>query len=536
MLIAESFLLRYILLVHSQRISHMPESHNLEELRQRLAKAEAMGGTERIVRQHKKGRLTARERIHMLLDENSFDELGVLAHSDLPEAAKDTAADGKITAYGEINQRPVFVSADDATVMAGAGGRVGYNKQFNGAVYAAKKGYPIIHLGDGGGARIPDIMGSTGMMSMAYPVQGEARSRRVPQIASIMGECYGGPSWTAAVSDVVIQVKGSIMSVAGPAILEIATGEKSSPEALGGWELHAYQTGQVDIFAEDEVDCLWKIRDVLSYLPSNADELPPIYSSQETQHSIPAMTAVPDDPKAIYDMHQLLELIADNNSLLEFKPYYDGSLITALGRLDGRSVGFLANNPLVNVGAMGAGACEKATAFIAFCDSFHIPLIFLHDTPGFFVGKEAEEAKMPLRIMSFIQALQYSTVPRIGLIVRKSYGMAHCNMVGGNMGADSLLAWPTAEVSFMDPRVAVNVVYGRKLQQMDNPEAAREQYIEQMRQGNAIWDAAGMNYVDKVIEPNESRRELIRALNRAAGADGKRGWSKRHLANWPRMF
>jgi acetyl-CoA carboxylase carboxyltransferase component len=514
----------------------MPDSHNLEELRQRLAKAEAMGGAERIARQHKKGRLTARERIQTLLDANSFDELGALAHSDLPEAANDTPADGKVTGYGEINKRPVFVSADDATVMAGAGGRIGYGKAFNGAVYAASKGYPIINLGDGGGARIPDIMGSIGMMSMTYPVEGEARSRRVPQIASIMGECYGGPSWTAAVSDIVIQVKGAIMSVAGPAILEIATGEKSTPEELGGWELHAYHTGQVDIFAEDDSDCLWKIRDVLSYLPSNAEELPPIYASREGQHSIPAMQAVPDDPKAIYDMHQLLELIADNNSLLEFKPFYDGSLITALGRLDGRSVGFLANNPLVNVGAMGAGACAKAAAFIAFCDSFHIPLIFIHDTPGFFVGKEAEEAKMPLRIMTFIQALQYSTVPRIGLIVRKSYGMAHCNMVGGNMGADSLLAWPTAEVSFMDPRVAVNVVYGRKIQQMENPEAAREQYIEQMRQGNAIWDAAGMNYVDKVIEPNESRRELIKVLNRAAGADGKRGWSKRQLANWPRMF
>jgi acetyl-CoA carboxylase carboxyltransferase component len=248
------------------------------------------------------------------------------------------------------------------------------------------------------------------------------------------------------------------------------------------------------------------------------------------------MRIVPEDSKTGYDMHHLLEAIFDHNSLLEFKPYYDGSLITALARLDGHVVGVLANNPMVNVGAMGFGAGEKATSFIALCDSFHIPLIFLHDTPGFFVGKFAEEHKMPLKIMNYIQALQYSTVPKISLIVRKSYGMAHCNMMGGNMGADTLLAWSIAEVSFMDPRVAVNVMYGRKIQAMDDPEAAREQYIQEMRQGNAIWDAAGLNMVDKVIEPDHTRRELIKALRRSLGADGQRGRSKRKLANWARGF
>ena len=513
------------------------DSYRLNELRQRIEQSTQMGGEKRIARQHSKGRLTARERIDYLLDDDTFDEMGQLAHSDLPEAASQTPADGKVTGYGEIEGRTVYVSADDATVMAGAGGRVGVGKQFGGAQYAVKKGYPIIHLGDGGGARIPDIMGSVGMMSMVYPVHGEARSRTVPQITTIMGECYGGPSWTAAVSDIVIQVKGAIMAVAGPPILEVATGEIATPEELGGWELHAYTTGQVDIFAEDEHDCLWKVRDILSYLPSNADEMPPVYPTNESSSKdIPATRLVPTDPKAAYDMHHLITAIADHDSVLELKPFYDGSLITAFARLDGHSVGILANNPLVNVGAMGPGACEKASSFIALCDSFNIPLIFLHDTPGFFVGKAAEEAKMPLKIMTFIQALQYSTVPKISVIVRKSYGMAHCNMVGGNMGADTLLAWPIAEVSFMDPRVAVNVVYGRKIQQMDDPEAARESYIEQMQQGNAIWDAAGLNLVDKVIEPNTTRHELIKALKRARGTNGTQGRSARKLANWPRMF
>ncbi len=517
--------------------SHSHEEY-LAELARREANARAMGGEKRIARQHAQGSLTARERIAKLLDDDTFDELGLLAHSDLLEARENTPADGKITGYGDIDGRTVFVSADDATVMAGAGGRVGYGKQFEGFKKAAKLGYPCVNLGDGGGARIPDIMGATGMMSMTYRVDGEARNRYVPQIATIMGVCYGGPTWTASISDIVIQVKSAIMAVAGPAILEIATGEKSTAEELGGWEFHARTTGLVDIFAEDDVDCLWKVRQALSYFPSNADLSPPImpFHKSRTAPQAELRDLIPTDPKAIYDMRLVLETITDEESLLELKPYYDGSLITALARMDGHPVGILANNPLVNVGAMGPGACEKAISFTCLCDSFHIPLIFLHDTPGFFVGKYAEEHKMPQKIMTFIQALQLSTVPRISLIVRKSYGMAHCNMVGGNMGADTLLALPFAEVSFMAPEVAVNVVYGRKLKDLPDPEAAKQIMMEEMRQGNAPWEAAGLNLIDKVIDPRAIRAELIRALKRSRGADGQGGRSKRLLANWSRMF
>ncbi|MEL6407755.1 MAG: carboxyl transferase domain-containing protein [Chloroflexota bacterium] len=513
----------------------MSDPYKRNDLHARQEHALQMGGERRIARQHAKGALTARERITQLLDPDTFDEYGQLAHSDLPDVADKTPADGKICGYGEIDGRTVYVSADDATVMAGAGGRVGVEKQFSGAKLATKRGYPLVHLGDGGGARIPDIMGSVGMMSMVYPVKGAPRNRYVPQITTIMGVCYGGPSWTAAVSDIVIQVKGSIMAVAGPSILEIATGETATPEELGSWQLHAEVTGQVDLFAEDDADCLRLVRDTLSYLPSNATQLPPRIDPIDTPDKpIHATKIVPADHKTGYDMHHLLEVIFDHNSLLELKPYYDGSLITAFARLDGYVVGVLANNPLVNVGAMGPGACDKATSFIALCDSFHIPLIFLHDTPGFYVGKFAEEKQMPRKIMAYIQAIQQSSVPKISCIVRKSYGMAHCNMVGGNMGADTLLAWSIAEVSFMDPRVAVNVMYGRKLAEMPTEEAdiAREQYIQQMRRGDAIWEAAGRNLVDKVIEPDATRHELIKALRRSQGPDGEHGRSERYLANW----
>ncbi len=439
----------------------------LKQLDDRLAKARGMGGVDKLAKQQAKGRLNARQRIEQLLDENTFDEHGLLAVSDLPDMADKTPADGKIGGFGAIEKRTVFVSADDVTVLAGAGGRVGVGKQFKGMQYAAQKGYPCIHLGDAGGARVPDIMGSAGMMSMVYPIKNsEPRHRRVPLITAIMGECFGGAAWTASLSDIVIQVKGTAMCVGGPSILEIATGEKASTEELGGWELHAKTTGQVDLFAEDDADCLRLIRRALSYLPNNANELPaalpPEPQDVRLRHGAaseasvgagagaePGATAgwnrnrienitdlVPADARQVYDMHRLIDAICDEASVLELKPLYDGSLITALARIEGRVVGILANNPKVMAGAMGPGACEKAVSFICLCDSFHIPLVFLHDTPGFFVGKRAEEGAMPLRIMNWIEALHQSSVPRISLIVRKSYGMAHCNMSGGNMGSD----------------------------------------------------------------------------------------------------
>lgn len=246
---------------------------------------------------------------------------------------------------------------------------------------------------------------------------------------------------------------------------------------------------------------------------------------------------VPTDPRQPYDMHRLLEQVVDTGSLLELKPSYDGSLITALARIDGHVIGLLANNPKVTAGAMGPGACEKATSFICLCDSFHIPLVFLHDTPGFFVGRRAEERQMPLKIMNFIEALHHSSVPRVSLVVRKSYGMARCNMSGGNMGNDLMLAWPGADISFMAPAVAVNVAHGRRLASLPDEEgqALRAQMIEDMSRANAPWPAAERNLIDRVIAPRDTRRELARALARARGSDGEAGRSQRRLANWPRM-
>ena len=245
-----------------------PDSHGLDALETRQADALAMGGPDRIARQHEKGRLTARERIASLLEPDSFDELGLLARSDLPEARDRTPADGKICGYGQIGDRTVAVSADDVTVLAGAGGRIGVGKQMALMAYAQRKGYPMIHLGDAGGARVPDIMGSDGMTSMVYRIDQPPRDRSIPLLTLIMGECYGGPTWTASVSDIVIQVKGKAMCVGGPSILEIATGEQATAEALGGPALHAHTTGLVDLFADSDEHALQLARHCLSYFLS----------------------------------------------------------------------------------------------------------------------------------------------------------------------------------------------------------------------------------------------------------------------------
>jgi acetyl-CoA carboxylase carboxyltransferase component len=518
--------------------SSPPDPYRLEELAARRGKALAMGGASKVDKVHAAGKLTARERIGLLFEPGTFREVGLLAHSDLPDMCDKTPADGKVCGFGEIDGRTVCVTADDVTVLAGSGGRVGVKKEHDTVAYAARKGFPCVSLGEAGGARIPDIMGATGMMSMVYPIDGSPRDRRVPYVATIAGECYGGPTWKASVADVVIQIKGAVMAVSGPPVLAAATGENVTPEQLGGWELHAKVTGQVDLFAEDEAHCIDLVKRVLGYLPDNADELPPVRPGGDPadRRLDDVLDVVPARAKVAYDMHKIVDRILDRGSVLELKPLYDPSLITALGRLDGHVVGVVANNPMQRAGAMGPGACEKATAFICLCDSFHIPLVFLHDTPGFFVSKAAEEKKMPLKIMTFIEALHHSTVPRVSVVIRKSYGMAHCNMSGGNMRSDYLVAWPTADVSFMAPEAAASVVFGRKVDDYDDPAGPRAELVERMKRMNEPWEAAGVGLFHDVIDPRDTRRVLVDALRRARGPRGEGGRSERRLASWPRMF
>lgn len=509
----------------------------IAELQRRRLQALEQGGPDKVARQHKRGALTARERIDRLLDPGSFFEVGLLNHSDVPGAETKTPADGKICGLGALDGRPVMVRADDATVLAGSGGRVGGKKLTRLSRLAMDKGFPIIDLGEAGGARIPDIQGSDGLSSMTMGVTMARRRRRVPMVTAILGECFGAPAWAAALSDFVVQVKGSCMAVSGPRVLEIATGERVTNEELGGWEVHARVTGLVDRAAEDEDECLRLIREFLGFLPSHAGELPPVRPSREDAEPRQAALdrIVPDSSKRAYDMAEVVRTIVDDRQLFPLKPEFDRSVITALARLDGHPVGIIASQPSFAAGAMGPDGCDKCASFICLCDSFNIPLLFLHDTPGFFVGRQAEQKRIPGKIINFVEALALATVPKVSVVVRKSYGMAYSNMAGPNMGADFVFAWPTADISFMAPEVAANVAHYKKIHGAADPAETRRRAVEEMRLASAPWRAAGLHFLDDVIAPSETRRVLIRALEIARGTRNG-GRSRRRLAGWPTSF
>jgi methylmalonyl-CoA decarboxylase subunit alpha len=516
----------------------MSDQDPINELRARKEAAHAMGHPDKLAQRAERGTLNVRERIDALLDPGTFHEIGALNHSDVPGMETKTPADGKVCGFGLIDGRNVAVFADDATVLAGSGGRVGGKKYKRLTEIAVSKGYPIINLGEGGGARIPDIMDSDGLSSMTIGRDSGLRVRRVPMAATIMGECFGAPSWFAALSDFVVQVKGSCMAVSGPRVLEMSTGERVDNESLGGWKLHAEVTGQIDRVAEDEGDCLHIVREFLSYLPSHCDELPPVAAADRSagERQDQLLDVLPKETNRTYDMNTILNILFDNGTVFPIKPDFDRSVITALARLGGETVGVIANQPKYLAGAMGPDGCDKCCGFIALCDSFNIPMIFLHDTPGFLVGKAAEEKRMPGKIINFIEALCLSTVPKLTVIVRKSYGMATGNMAGPGMGADFVYAWPTADISFMAPETAANVVYARKIMESDDPEKAREAAVEQLRLGSAPYRAAGLGFLDDVIEPQDTRRVLIDSLHIARGQRPNGGMSKRRLANWPTTF
>jgi len=332
-------------------------------------------------------------------------------------------------------------------------------------------------------------------------------------------------------------VKGTCMAVSGPRVLEVALEEKTTPEELGGWELHAEVTGQVDAFAEDDEHCVQIVRELLSYLPSHCDEEPPYVATADSpdRKAEKLMKIIPDQSNRVYDMYQVIKEIVDDGKYFSLKPYFGKALITCLARMNGRVVGIIANQTLHNAGAAGPDECEKAASFIVLCDSFNIPLVFLCDTPGFLVGRPAERRKIPLKIMTWMEALALATVPKITLIVRKAYGMGISNMCGPNCGADFISALTTAEISFMSPESAANVVYRDRIQAAEDPDAERATLIKEMEYGNAPWEAASVGLLEDVIAPGDMRKYIIDCLEIMHGRKG--GFmSKKHLQLWPTGF
>jgi len=520
----------------------MPFDEQMERLAQKTKKALAMGGERKVEIQHAKGRLTARERIDNLLDAESFLEVGMFNHSDMPGMEEKTPADSKIAGYGSIDGRKVVIVANDFTVLAATTSRVAGRKEGELKVLAARKGYPVIYLGEAGGARMPDIMGARGLASFgggyaeSY-LQIMSRVRQTPMITAIMGECYGMPTWMACLSDFVVQVKGSAMGVSGPRVLSLALGETVSDEELGGWQVHAEITGNADAVAENDEDCFKIIRRYLSYMPSHNGECPPDMPAPEGSGADmdQILNFLPEKRNRAYDMHILLNCIVDKGSLFPIKQLFGQSVITALARIGGKTAGIIANQPIYNAGAMDTDGIDKVISFLCLCDSFNIPLVFFHDIPGFMVGKEAERKRVAARVMNYMNALGLLTVPRISIIVRKTYGMAFWNMCGSGCGADFLVAWPSAEMSFVDPAIAANVVYGGKESAANKESEEWKTFFKQMIDDASPFSAAGHHHIHDVIDPRKTREYIIRALDIARN-NRTHGIGEHKLANWPTKF
>lgn len=508
----------------------------IEELWERKEQAKYGGGKEKLERLHKHGHLTARERIEKLVDPDTFLELGLLAHSDQLGFEEKSAGDGIITGLGKVEGRPVVLQAADKTVLAGTEGMVYFRKSKAAHQFAVKRGFPLLNLMEGGGLRMPDGMGSDGISQMLFPQELLLHNRKVPLITAILGDSFGGPTWTAVTSDFVTQVKGSAMAVAGPRMLEVATGEKISNEALGGWEIHANYTGQVDRFVTSEEDSIQEMKEYLSYMPLHAGEEPPVKETKDDPYRRldEIVNLVPTRRQRAYDMKKVIRQIVDDGNYFELKSLYGTALITVLARINGKVVGIIANQPLKYAGAAGPKECEKATEFICLCDSYHIPLVFLHDIPGFRVSGEAEKLKMPTKIMMWNQALAQSTVPKISIVIRKSIGAAYGNMCGPTMGADFVVAWPTAEINFTGPEVGINVVYGRDLQQSQNAKEERLKLLESWSFDSSPYKAAGKHLIDDIIDPRDTRKFLSQTLEYACMKNGS--MSERRLANWQTGF
>ena len=509
----------------------------IKELEHRRHKALQMGGPEKIEKQHDKGRLTARERIDKLLDPGSFVEMGLLAHSDMPGMEDKTPADSLICGYGLINNKRVAIIANDFTVLASTNAKVNLKKllEFKAQV-KEKVQVPLIFLGEAGGARMPDCQGSKEVCSLTGAslnalMPEYTHFRKQPFIFAAMGECYGVADFQANLADFVVQVKGSAISVSGPRALGRAIGQTYTGEEMGGWKIHSRVTGIADQVAEDEEDCFRIIKKYLAYMPQNSSELPPVRSvpGDSDKRMDKILEILPQNRKRVYDIHRIIECIVDGGEIFELKPDFGKMLITCLTRVNGKVVGFIANNPIVNMGATNTDALDKLTSFLCLCDSYNIPLVFLQDTPGHMVGKEAESKKVGAKVVNALQALFQVTVPKITIIIRKTYGQVTVNMCGMGAGPDFIVAWPTAEVGFMDPSIAADVVFGGLT------EEDRNKSVEKMIGDQSPYPAAGAYYLQDIIDPRDTRNYIIRVLQIIRDSKNT-GLSEHHLANWPTKF
>lgn len=501
-----------------------------EEFEARRQRAQAMGSPKRLAERTAAGILNARERVARLLDAGSFIEAGLLATSIRPDMRDKSPADGVVSGFGRIEGRHVGVNAADFTTLGSSSAEIHGKKQHYVRETSRTNGMPLVNLMECAGGRIPDIMGAAGI-GRAGEGSRYTHPRTHPWAAAVLGLTYGGGAFTCINSDYVVMRKGAVLAVSSSNVTSVAIAEDMDPEALGGWRLHSEVTGFVDSIVESDEEAIAQVKSFLSYMPDNASLPPPQSPSFEEATGARALdTLVPESRAKVYDIRNVIRAIADRDTVFPLKERFAKVAVTALGRIRGRTVGFIASNPMFKGGALDPDACDKITSFIVLCDSFNIPLVFLADTPGFLVGAESEKRRLPGKIMNFMAALEMSTVPKIALVLRKSYGQAYLNMGGGK--ADVTATWFSGDISFMDPAVAVNVVHGVK------PGEQPEQYgrlLEQVSAGTTAYELAAPFMAQMVIDPNETR-DFLAGMLEVLSRRMTNGIGEHRLSAWPPAF
>ena len=488
------------------------------ELEARNRRAFEAGGTERIERQRRSGRLTARERIAHLLDPDSFEELGRLvehASTGFGLERQRIPGDGVVTGYGRVDGRLVYLFAQDFTVLGGSLSQACAEKICRVMDLAVRQGAPIVGLNDSGGARIQE-----GVVSLAgYAdifLRNTLASGVVPQISAILGPCAGGAVYSPAITDFTIMSRGtSYMFVTGPDVIRTVTHEEVSMEELGGAETHNTVSGNAHFLGEDDAECLDLVRALLAFLPSNNLDDPPFAECGDPPgRDVPALEGlVPDAPDQAYDVRDLITGVMDEGDFLEVQALHAGNLVVGFARLGGAAVGVVANQPAVLAGVLDIHASIKGARFVRFCDAFNIPLVVFEDVPGFLPGTQQEWGGIIRHGAKLLYAFAEATVPKVTVIVRKAYGGAYCVMASKHIRTDLNYAWPSAEIAVMGPEGAVNILYRRELREAEDPAALRAERVAAYRARFASpFVAAERGYVDEVIEPRATRRKLAAAI------------------------
>ena len=518
-------------------ITHSKNLEKLEDYKRRREHILQMGGSKTIEERHKKGQMSARERIDYFFAPGTFTEIGLwVKHRQTAFGMdkREVPAEGIITGFGKVNGRYVVAASEDYTSMAGTFGEYHGLKYVRAIDFAKEKGLPFVNMVDSGGARLQegaDVLEAYGWLFRAQ----DLASGIVPQIALLMGPCLGGQGYNPVMQDFLIQVRPTgFMGIAGPAFVRTQTGEEITLEELSGWKAHAIKSGQTHIVAEDDKDCLDKAKELLSFLPSNNKEKPPrIETNDAPERIIPELdTLLPEQPTQAYDMHRIIEKVVDDGHFFEIMKYYARNIIIGFARFNGRPVGIVASQPMVMAGAIDVDASDKGARFIRFCDLFNIPLVAFQDSPAFMIGSEQDWKGILRHAAKMLFSWSNASVPLISIMVRKCTAGTHYGMLDKSIGGDFEFAWPTAIITNVGAETAASVIFAREIREAENPEEVRAKRIKEFRElYENPYRAAERGYVDDVIMPCDTRKMINRALDVLEDKTVARPWKKYYNIN-----